>query len=109
MRIRFAYPGTSFEKGQAARESMRGAMGVTREIEFLQDAQVTIVSDRRESRPFGLAGGGAGQSGRNVLIRKGREKKLPGKTTLAVNKGDRLRIETPGGGGYGAVRGKKAR
>ena len=86
-----------------------GGNGVTREIEFLQDAQVTIVSDRRESRPFGLAGGGAGQSGRNVLIRKGREKKLPGKTTLAVSQGDRLRIETPGGGGYGAVRAKKPR
>ena len=78
-----------------------GGNGVTREIEFLEEAQVTIVSDRRKTRPFGLAGGGAGQSGRNVLIRKGREKKLPGKTTLTVMKGDRLRIETPGGGGYG--------
>ncbi|MYA28183.1 MAG: hydantoinase B/oxoprolinase family protein, partial [Nitrospira sp. SB0666_bin_27] len=81
-----------------------GGNGVTREIEFLQDAHVTIVSDRRESQPFGLAGGEAGQSGRNVLIRKGKEKKLPGKTELVVKKGDRLRIETPGGGGYGKSR-----
>ncbi len=78
-----------------------GGNGILREIEFLQDAQVTIISDRRKSRPFGLAGGESGQSGRNVLIRKGKEKSLPGKTTLSVIKGDRLRIETPGGGGYG--------
>lgn len=84
-----------------------GGNGVIREIEFLQEAQVTIVSDRRKSQPFGLAGGGAGQSGRNVLIRKGKEKKLPGKTELVVKKGDRLRIETPGGGGYGALKGEK--
>ena len=84
-----------------------GGNGVIREIEFLQDAQVTIVSDRRESQPFGLAGGEAGQPGRNVLIRKGKEKKLPGKTELVVSKGDRLRIETPGGGGYGESKRKK--
>jgi len=68
---------------------------------------VTIISDRRESQPFGLAGGEAGQSGRNVLIRKGKEKTLPGKTELFVKTGDRLRIETPGGGGYGALKKKK--
>ncbi len=84
-----------------------GGNGVIREIEFLQEAQVTIISDRRKSRPFGLAGGEAGQSGRNVLIRHGREKRLPGKTTLSVSKGDRLRIETPGGGGYGAMKNKQ--
>lgn len=85
-----------------------GGNGVIREIEFLQAAQVTIVSDRRESQPFGLAGGEAGQSGRNVLIRKGKEKKLPGKTELVVKKGDRLRIETPGGGGYGESKEKSS-
>ena len=85
-----------------------GGNGITREIEFLQGAQVTIISDRRQSRPFGLAGGGAGQSGRNVLIRKGKEKTLLGKTELVVKKGDQLRIETPGGGGYGESREKKA-
>lgn len=85
-----------------------GGNGVIREIEFLQDAQVTIVSDRRESQPFGLAGGEAGQSGRNMLIRKGKEKKLLGKTELVVKKGDRLRIETPGGGGYGESKDKSS-
>ncbi|MDD9859348.1 MAG: hydantoinase B/oxoprolinase family protein [Nitrospira sp.] len=78
-----------------------GGRGIIREIEFLQDAQVTILSDRRKSRPFGLAGGRPGQAGRNVLIRHGRERRLAGKITLEVRQGDRVRIETPGGGGYG--------
>ena len=96
-------------EGTGGAGSHAGGNGVIREIEFLQDAEVTIVSDRRKSKPFGLAGGEAGQSGRNVLLRKGREKRLPGKTALSVQKGDRLRIETPGGGGYGKSKEKKAR
>ena len=91
-----------FREGTGGTGRYPGGNGVIREIEFLQDAHVTILSDRRESRPFGLAGGGAGQSGRNVLIRKGRNAILPGKTTFEVMKDDRLRVETPGGGGYGA-------
>jgi N-methylhydantoinase B len=69
-------------------------------------ADVTILSDRRERGPWGLAGGGSGKPGRNTLIRGKREtklaaRKLPAKTRQEVLAGDLLRIETPGGGGWG--------
>ena len=50
-----------------------------------------------------MQGGGPGARGRNVLIRDGVEELLPGKIELRLRPGDRLRIETPGGGGYGKV------
>ena len=65
------------------------------------DAQVTLLTERRRFRPYGLAGGEPGCRGRNVLLRQGEEIELPGKTTLTLQAGDILRIETPGGGGYG--------
>ena len=83
-----------------------GGEGVTREIEFLHEAQVTILSDRRQTKPYGLAGGIPGSTGRNVLIHDGKEKVLPGKIQLEVHAKDRLRIETPGGGGYGSEKGE---
>jgi N-methylhydantoinase B len=87
----------------------QGGEGVTREIEFLHEAQVTILSDRRQTKPYGLAGGLPGNTGRNVLIREGEETVLPGKMQLEVRAGDRLRIETPGGGGYGVLEKEKAK
>ncbi len=81
-----------------------GGDGVVREIEFLYEAQVTLLTDRRRTTPYGLAGGRSGHRGRNVLIRDGQEQQLPGKVQLTVRKGDRLRIETPGGGGYGDLK-----
>ncbi len=103
--LEYAYPFRivryALREGAGGAGLHEGGNGVIREIEFLQDAGVTILSDRRESRPFGLAGGGPGRAGRNTLIRNGKERQLPGKTTLEVLRGDRLRIETPGGGGYG--------
>ncbi|HTL57161.1 MAG TPA: hydantoinase B/oxoprolinase family protein [Candidatus Limnocylindrales bacterium] len=78
-----------------------GGEGLVREYEMLAETSVTILSDRRRRRPYGLQGGGPGGSGRNTLVRAGREQRLPGKTQLELRPGDRLRIETPGGGGYG--------
>jgi len=78
-----------------------GGDGIVREIEFLHDASVTILSDRRQTKPYGLSGGGSGEIGRNVLVRDGKEDVLPGKIQLEVQAFDRLRIYTPGGGGYG--------
>ena len=105
--LEYAYPfrisSYAIREGTGGTGRCPGGNGVIREIEFLQDAHVTILSDRRQSQPYGLAGGGPGQSGRNVLIRNGRNTLLPGKTTLEVMKGDRLRIETPGGGGHGSL------
>ena len=78
-----------------------GGQGIVREYETLVDTAVTILSDRRRRPPYGVLGGAPGGCGRNTLIRDGRETALPGKIELQLRPGDRLRIETPGGGGYG--------
>lgn len=87
-----------------------GGDGVIREIEALAPCQATLVTERRRRRPYGLAGGEPGAAGRNVLIRskaaqgpagEPEEMILPGKAEVRLEAGDRLRIETPGGGGYG--------
>jgi N-methylhydantoinase B/oxoprolinase/acetone carboxylase alpha subunit len=78
----------------------RGGDGIERELEFLTSADVTILSDRRERGPYGLHGGMAGAPGRNLLGKA----TLKAKTAFAAKPGDRLRIETPGGGGWGEVK-----
>ncbi|HWV57511.1 MAG TPA: hydantoinase B/oxoprolinase family protein, partial [Longimicrobiales bacterium] len=78
-----------------------GGEGIIREYEFLADTTVTILADRRVSAPYGALGGEPGAPGKNVLIRGGVETVLPGKVRLDVTAGDRIRIESPGGGGYG--------
>jgi N-methylhydantoinase B len=77
-----------------------GGDGITREYEFLAPAQVTINSERRQIAPYGLQGGEAGACGRNTLIRGGETIELSGKWTGQVQAGDRVAIETPGGGGF---------
>jgi N-methylhydantoinase B len=83
-----------------------GGDGVVREMELLGDARISLISERRKEAPYGLRGGGAGQRGRNLLIRDGEERELPGKCAVEGRTGDRLVIETPGGGGWG-VRGEE--
>ena len=78
-----------------------GGEGLVREYEMLTDTSVTILSDRRRRSPYGAEGGDPGGRGRNTLIRDGKETALPGKVQLDLHPGDVLRIETPGGGGYG--------
>jgi N-methylhydantoinase B/oxoprolinase/acetone carboxylase alpha subunit len=80
----------------------RGGDGLVREYEFLEEAELTILSDRRLRGPYGLSGGRAGKPGRNTLLSNGREHGLEGKTRRIVKPGERVRIETPGGGGWGA-------
>jgi N-methylhydantoinase B len=72
-----------------------------REIELLTDAQVTMLSDRRKTRPYGLEGGEPGAAGRTVLIDRNGERVVAGKESTHALTGDRIRIESPGGGGYG--------
>ena len=84
----------------------QGGNGIVREIELLSDAQVTILSDRRKTRPYGLNGGERGAVGRTVLITKNGERVLAGKDSVHASAGDRIRIETPGGGGWGSKRQK---
>lgn len=88
-------------RGSGGSGRQRGGDGLVREIEFLCPATVTLLTERRRTAPYGLHGGGPGTPGRNILIRDGREQELPGKAELQVRPGDVLRIETPGGGGWG--------
>jgi N-methylhydantoinase B len=81
----------------------RGGNGAVLEIEFLVDADAAVISDRHIVGPPGLAGGGPGLPGRTTLLRGGTESELPGSFQRRLRAGDRLRIETPGGGGWGAA------
>jgi N-methylhydantoinase B len=79
-----------------------GGEGIEREIEFLAPATVSLMGERRRVPPWGLAGGRPGAVGEDWLVRPGAEPVLlPGKCTLEVAAGDRLRVLTPGGGGWG--------
>ncbi len=88
--------------GSGGRGSFQGGEGIRREYEFLCPATVTVNSERRIYAPYGLQGGSAGAVGVNRLIRDGEEVAIGGKYTTRVKPGDRLIIETPGGGGWGA-------
>jgi N-methylhydantoinase B len=79
----------------------RGGDGIVREFEFLTKADVTILSDRRERGPYGQSGGSSGARGKNSLLRGKRAIAIPGKARFEVHVHDVLRIESPGGGGYG--------
>jgi N-methylhydantoinase B len=79
----------------------QGGDGIVREVELLSDARVTILSDRRKVRPYGLNGGSPGAAGRTVLISEDGERLLAGKDSVSANAGTRIRIESPGGGGWG--------
>jgi N-methylhydantoinase B len=81
----------------------RGGDGVVREIEALDEMDFSLLTERRRHPPQGAAGGEAGALGRNSLVRAGSDTRdeLPGKARGRLRAGDRLRIETPGGGGYG--------
>jgi len=80
----------------------RGGDGVIREYQFLAPQTVSLITSRRTTAPQGLAGGKPGASGANLLIAAdGRHETLPAVITLTVKPGDRIRLATPGGGGYG--------
>jgi 5-oxoprolinase (ATP-hydrolysing) len=80
----------------------RGGNGVVRELEPLRPLVMSILSERRTLQPYGLAGGGPGARGRNLLCRQnGTVVNLGGRCSGTITVGERLRIETPGGGGYG--------
>ncbi len=74
-----------------------GGDGIIREIEALTPCEGTVITDRRVSRPYGLAGGKPGQPGANSI----NDTTIPGKSKVKLARGDILRIVTPGGGGFG--------
>ncbi len=89
-------------RGAGGRGRRRGGHGLVRQYEFLTPVHVTIVSERRKRGPWGLRGGAPGAAGRDVLAEpNGRRRRLPSKVELAAPAGACLRIETPGGGGWG--------
>jgi N-methylhydantoinase B len=90
--------------GSGGAGAFRGGEGIVREIEFLTDVRGSILSDRRKFGPYGLAGGKAGQPGKNQLIVRGRVHALPSKVAFSAPRGSVLRIVTPGGGGWGKGR-----
>jgi N-methylhydantoinase B len=76
-----------------------GGDGVVRQYEFMANADVSLLTERRSRPPWGLEGGNAGQSGFNRLD----DRKLPAKTRFNAVEGQLLTIETPGGGGFGSA------
>ena len=96
---RYAYRSNSGGKGR-----YRGGDGLVREVEVLAPARVTILSERRIFAPYGLQGGAEGERGRNSVVHQNGElKAVPGKCNFQVNAGEVVRVETPGGGGWGSI------
>jgi len=84
----------------------RGGDGVVREIETLVPARMSLLADRRKHGPYGLSGGDVGATGMDQIISDGKAKKISAKGSHELKAGDRIRIETPGGGGWGNRRDK---
>jgi 5-oxoprolinase (ATP-hydrolysing) len=93
----------SLRRGSGGAGRFRGGDGLVRAYEFLAPVTLSLLSERRTTAPYGLRGGSAGACGRNRVERSdGRVERLPGHVTLELAAGDRLVVETPGGGGFGA-------
>lgn len=95
----------ALRRGSGGAGRWRGGDGVIREFEFLAPLTVSLLTQHRVEAPFGVNGGQSGQTGRQQLLRAGSAADLAGCTSLEVHAGDRIVIETPGGGGCGAVEG----
>lgn len=91
----------SIRRDSGGEGRFRGGEGIVREIRLLSDGEVTVLSERREIPPYGLSGGKPGRVGRNIVVKGGVVSERPGKFYERLEKGDIVRIETPGGGGYG--------
>ena len=87
----------AIRRGSGGKGRHHGGDGLIREFEFLEPAEVTLITERRIHAPWALDGGNPGSTGRNSLDGKA----LPGKCQLHVNRGQVLKVETPGGGGFG--------
>ena len=87
----------SIRRGSGGKGKWHGGDGVIREVEFLESLQVSLLSQHRIEKPFGIDGGESGECGKQFLNGKA----LPGAIRIEAKPGDVLRIETPGGGGAG--------
>jgi len=92
----------SIRENSGGKGLKKGGDGIVKELLFKEEVELTLISERRVYRPYGLNGGSPGERGRNILIdENGNEMEFPSKFTLKIKPGQRLRIETPGGGGWG--------
>jgi N-methylhydantoinase B len=104
--LEYAYPlrvrRYSLRPDSGGSGKFRGGDGIVREIEVLTDCEVTLLADRRSRGPWGLAGGADGEPGKTLLTRRdGSVESMPAKFSTRLRKGERITIETPGGGGWG--------
>lgn len=103
--LEYAYPlrvlRYELRRGSGGEGNFRGGDGIRRDLLLLEDAQVSLLTERRVHSPYGLAGGSPGACGQNLLISPNGEKKLPGKGSFNLDQGEVISIQTPGGGGYG--------
>jgi N-methylhydantoinase B len=109
--LEYAYPlrvqRHSLRRGSGGPGNYDGGDGIIREIEVLTDCEVTLLADRRRRGPWGLAGGEAGLAGKTSVLRAGGSvEEMPGKFSTRLRKGERIRIESPGGGGWGRATSK---
>jgi N-methylhydantoinase B len=93
----------SIRRGSGGAGAQRGGDGIVREVEFAADCEYTLLRQSVTSGPAGAEGGAAGQPGRAVHVSAAGEEVLPASCTRTAARGDRLVIETPGGGGWGVV------
>jgi N-methylhydantoinase B/oxoprolinase/acetone carboxylase alpha subunit len=96
----------SLRAGSGGSGQLPGGDGLVKEVEVLVDCTLSLITERRTSRPWGLQGGGPGAAGENWLVRGGAEEgaeALPAACTVALQAGDVVRVVTPGGGGWGAL------
>jgi N-methylhydantoinase B len=105
--LEYAYPlrvrRYSLRDNSGGQGKFRGGDGIVREIEVLADCEVTLLADRRGRGPWGLAGGHDGAPGKTFISRlDGSVEQMPAKFSVRLRKGERVRIETPGGGGWGS-------
>jgi N-methylhydantoinase B len=107
--LEYAYPLRVREyrirKRSGGKGKQKGGDGAIREIETLAPAHMALLADRRKHAPYGLRGGKEGERGRAFIIRRGgRREELTSKGSWELEAGDRVLIETPGGGGHGVAK-----
>ncbi|MBI9073806.1 MAG: hydantoinase B/oxoprolinase family protein [Desulfatibacillum sp.] len=93
----------SIRRGSGGEGKFPGGCGAVRELEFLEPMEISLLTQRRTTAPFGMAGGAPGKPGKNLILRKGEEipEVLSSLAQTRANAGDLLIIKTPGGGGHG--------
>lgn len=107
--LEYAYPlrvrKYSLRPASGGGGKFRGGDGIVREIEVLTDCEVTLLADRRSRGPWGLSGGEEGAPGKTFITRgDGTIEPMPGKFSTRLRRGERVTIESPGGGGWGSAR-----